>query len=113
MFFRTTGMAYFNRYMWLGIQSSRINISNFSEIINITEDGLYEIAHKVTNLWCTLAGISAEDYNYGLESRRISCVDDVPMSLNFIDSSGNPINSINLYNLYSPQNLDMSSLISI
>ena len=113
MFFRTTGMSYFNRYMWLGIQSSRIDISNFSEIINITEDGLYEIAHKVTNLWCTLTGISAEDYNYGLESRRIDYVDKVPMSLNFIDSSGNPINSINLYNLYSPQNLDMSSLISI
>ena len=31
----------------------------------------------------------------------------------FIDSSGNPINNINLYSFYSPQNLDMSSLISI
>ena len=113
MFFRTTGMAYFNRYMWLGIQSSRINISNFSEIINITEDGLYEIAHRVTNLWCTSANIDIEDYNYGLSSRYLYSVDVIPISLNFIDSSGNPINNINLYSFYSPQNLDMSSLISI
>ena len=91
----------------------RINISNFSEIINITEDGLYEIAHRVTNLWCTSANIDIEDYNYGLSPRYLWSVDAIPISLNFIDSSGNPINNINLYSFYSPQNLDMSSLISI
>ena len=88
--------------MWNGIKSSKIDISNFSEVINITEDGLHEIAHRVVNLWCTANNMGAEDSNYGLKSRILTSVDSIPLDLHFINNSGDTISSVNLYNFYSP-----------